>query len=123
MRGGDTNFDRYTTGRGAQFGEQLAAQSDARTGYQQYQSERDRQFQEDLQRRQQYYNEIAASLGGQQLNPLNAGGGGGDTNLDVGGAYQQYNQATMNAYNQKIAQKNAQLAAAASIGSAAMQIP
>ena len=123
LRGGDTNFDRYTTGRGAQFGEQLAAQSDARTGYQQYQSERDRQFQEDLQRRQQYYNEIAASLGGQQLNPLNAGGGGGDANLDVSGAYGQYNQATMNAYNQKLAAKNAQLAAAAGLGSAALGIP
>lgn len=106
--------------RGQQTNEALAAQSDARAGFSQYQSERDRQLNEDFARRQQYYNEIAAALGGQQLNPINAGGGGGDANLDVAGAFQQYNQAQMNAYNQKLARQNAIIGAAGQIGAAAI---
>jgi hypothetical protein len=94
--------------RGQQTSESLAQQADARTGFQQYQGERGRQFNEDLTRRQNYYNEIAAALGGQQLNPLNAGGGGGDMPLDVGGAYAQYNQAQMAGYNAAEAAKRAQ---------------
>ena len=106
--------------RGQLFGEQLATQQDARTGYQQYQSERGRQFDEDLARRQQYYNEIAAALGGQQLNPINAGGGGGDMPLNVSGAFDAYNSGVMNNYNQSAAARNNMIAAIAGLGGSAL---
>ncbi|MGC3959561.1 MAG: tail fiber domain-containing protein [Verrucomicrobiota bacterium] len=56
---------------------------------------RQQQNQEALSQRQQQYNELAAALGGQQLNPINNGGSGGASPLDVSGAYQQKNQANL----------------------------
>lgn len=85
--------------RSQSFSEDLAAQADARTGFQLAQSEQGRVFDEDLARRQQYYNEIAAALGGAQLNPVNGGGNGGNAPLDVGSAYNAYNQSQLAAYN------------------------
>jgi hypothetical protein len=107
--------------RGQGFNEQLAAQTDARTGYQQYQNERARQFNEDTTRRQNYYNEIAAALGGEQLNPVNAGGGGGDGQLNVSGAYNAYNNANLAGYNAGQAGKNNMLSALAGLGSSWIQ--
>ena len=115
-----TNRQQNMADRGQTFNEGLAVKADERTGYQQYQSERDRQFNEDLARRQQYFNEIAAALGGQQLNPINAGGGGGDSNLNVSGAFDTYNAANMNNYNQKVASRNALLQGLMGLGSSAI---
>ena len=70
--------------------------------------------------RQQNYNELAALLGGQQLNPINAGGGGGNAPLDVAGAYAARNAqvaANANAQNQS---NNALLSAIGGLGGAAI---
>lgn len=61
---------------------------------------RQQQNQEALTQRQQQYNELAAALGGQQLNPLNGGGSGGASPLDVSGAFAQQNNA--NALNAQL---------------------
>lgn len=107
--------------RGQLFGEDLAAQADARTGFGQAQGEQTRVFNEDLARRQQYYNEIAAALGGQQLNPINAGGGGGNAPLDVAGAYNTYNQARLAGWNAEQAQQANLLSGLFGLGSGVFQ--
>jgi hypothetical protein len=100
--------------------EDLAAQEDARAGFSQSQSEQTRVFDEDLARRQQYYNELAALLGGQQLNPVNGGGGGGNAPLDVGSAYNAQNQAQLARYNAGQAQQANMMNGMFNLGSAAL---
>jgi hypothetical protein len=104
---------------GGDFGRELG-------GFGAQQSQVGQQLQQDIGKRQQYYNEIAAALGGQQLNPINAGGGGGDSALNVANAFQQYNSGVMNNYNQKQASTNAintaLINAAGSLGGGAMRM-
>lgn len=102
---------------GQDFGRELSGYGAQLSGQAQQQQLQGSQEQQDIAKRQQYYNEIAASLGGQQLNPINAGGGGGDSALNVANAFQQYNSGVMNNYNQNVAQRNAQIGAAADITS------
>lgn len=72
-----------------------------------------------LAQRQQQYNELAALLGGQQLNPLNPSGG----QVDVGGAYmnqqaglnRQY-QSQLAGYNAGVAGDNATMGGLFSLG-------
>lgn len=106
--------------RGQLFSEDLAAQQDARTGYSQSQSEQTRVFDEDLARRQQYHNEIASLLGGQQLNPINGGGGGGNAPLDVGGAFNAYNQSQLARYNAQQGQQANMMSGMFNLGGAAL---
>lgn len=76
--------------------------------------------QNDIAARQQNYNELAALLGGQQLNPINAGGGGGNAPLDVAGAYAAKNQADLAKYNAKTAGANGMMGGLFGLGSAAL---
>lgn len=52
-----------------------------------------------LSQRQQQYNELAAALGGQQVEPINALSGQGGANIDIGGAYKSANDAKLAKYN------------------------
>ena len=74
-----------------------------------------------LTQRQQQYNELAALLGGQQLNPLNASGGGLDTSSafanQQAGRNQQY-QGQLADYNAGVASNNSNTAAMAAIAAA-----
>lgn len=123
--------DRQMSDRGQLYGEglssrqqnvseDLAVQDDARAGFSQAQTEQTRVFDEDLARRQQYYNEIAALMGGQQLNPVNGGGGGGNAPLDVASAYNAQNQAQLARYNAGQAQQANMMNGMFNLGSAAI---
>jgi len=78
-----------------------------------------------LSQRQQQYNELAALLGGQQLNPLNPSGG----QIDVGGAFQnqqvglnrQY-QGELAGYNAGVAGQNSTMGGLFSLGAAALPL-
>lgn len=65
-------------------------------------------FNQDLASRQQNYNEIAAALGGSQLNPVSAGGSGGA--LDVGNAFTNYQSGVNNQFQGQVANNNARIA-------------
>lgn len=104
--------------------EEMALQGDARAGFGQAQGEQTRVFDEDLARRQQYFNEIASLMGGQQLNPINGGGGGGNAPLDVGGAYNSYNAAQLARYNAQQGQNANMMSGMFGLGSSiAGQLP
>lgn len=67
--------------------------------------EEDNQFRRDLATRQQNYNELAALLGGQQLNTVAPTGSG---TVDVGGAFAREQAARNTAYQGNIAAMNAE---------------
>lgn len=72
-----------------------------------------------LSERQQRYNELAAALGSEQLQPVNAFGSSGSP-IDVSGAYAQQNSARMAKYNQDVNTTNSNNAAIiTAIGAAA----
>lgn len=78
-----------------------------------------------LTERQQQYNELAALMGGQQLNPLNATGGGVDTagafanqQAGVNRAY----QGDLAGYNAGVSRDNSTTAAGATLGAAAIAL-
>lgn len=72
-----------------------------------------------LSERQQRYNEIAAALGSDQLAPVGAYGQPGQP-VDVGGAYNSYNNAVTSRYNQKAAGQGNLLGGLFGLGSAAI---
>lgn len=98
--------------RGQQFGEASAA--DTQTS-----ANRGQLMSEDLAKRQQMYNEIAASLGSDQLAPVGSYGGSGPQ-LNTSGAYDQYNTAVNNRYNQQQARANNVNGGLMALGSAAL---
>jgi len=114
--------------RGQQFGERsqlsdeaLATSADARAGrgqdFSQYLNERGQTQGMDIDRRQQYYNEIASLLGGQQLTPLDGGGTGP---VDVGSAYAAQQAAERDAYNARTGTNNSMMSGLFGLGSAAI---
>jgi hypothetical protein len=72
-----------------------------------------------LSQRQQNYNELAAALGGQQLNPVGAFGQAAAP-VDVAGAYAQQNQANIANAQASNSSKNGLLGAAGQLGGAAI---
>ncbi len=83
-------------------------------------------FSQDIATRQQNLNEVAQALGGAQLTPVGAGGGGGAP-LDTSGAFaaQQAGQnrayqGALAGYNADVAQQNAAMGGLFSLGSAAI---
>jgi hypothetical protein len=70
-----------------------------------------------LSQRQQNYNELAAALGGQQLNPVGSYGSAAAP-VDAAGAYAQKNQAAIAAQLADTQSRNALLGAAAQVGGA-----
>lgn len=71
-----------------------------------------------LSQRQQQYNELAAALGGQQVEPVNSFSGQGGANIDVAGAYGQANQARLANYNAGQAEAASNTQAGAGLASA-----
>lgn len=125
----DQNFQREQVARGAtSLGSNLALQErgqqfgEAAAGDTQTSQNRGQLYGEDLGRRQEMYNELAAALGSDQIGPVGAYGEAGPS-LDVGGAYNSYNQAVMNAYNQKAARANNINSGLIGLGSAAIGMP
>lgn len=72
-----------------------------------------------LSQRQQRYNELAAALGSEQLQPVNAYGTSGSP-IDVSGAYAQQNAQRMAKYQGDVATSNANNQALAGLAMAAM---
>jgi hypothetical protein len=108
----DQNFAREQAARGATtMGANLALQErgqqfgEAAAGDTQASSNRGQFYGEDMGRRQQMYNELAAALGSDQIGPVGAYGEAGQP-IGVGGAYGAYNAGVNNAYNQKVAVRN-----------------
>lgn len=73
-----------------------------------------------LQTRQQQYNEIAAALGGSQLQPVGAYAGGGGGSVDASGAFNAQNQANLSNYNAGVAGDNATMSAGAGLAGAGL---
>lgn len=74
-----------------------------------------------LQNRQEQYNEIAAALGGSQIQPVGAYAGGSGGSVDASGAFNAQNNANLANYNAKVSGDNAALSAGAGLaGTAAM---
>lgn len=72
-----------------------------------------------LSQRQQQYNELAAALGGQQVEPVNALSGANGSPINIAGAYQQANQARLANYNASQQQDASNEQAGASLASTA----
>jgi hypothetical protein len=72
-----------------------------------------------LSQRQQQYNELAAAMGGQQLNPVGAFGQAAAP-VDVAGAYAQQNQANIANAQARNSSQNGLLGAIGSLGGAAI---
>lgn len=73
-----------------------------------------------LQTRQQQYNEIAAALGGSQLQPVGAYAGGSGGSVDASGAFNAQNSANLSNYNAKVAGDNATTSAGAGLAAAGL---
>lgn len=73
-----------------------------------------------LQTRQQQYNEIAAALGGSQLQPVGAYAGGSGGGVDASGAFNAQNQANLSNYNAKVSGDNATMSAGAGLAGAGL---
>jgi len=66
---------------------------------------------QDLQTREEQYNEIAAALGGSQLQPVGAYAGGSGGSVDATGAFNAQNNAKLANYNAGVEGNNALLGA------------
>lgn len=73
-----------------------------------------------LQTRQQQYNEIAAALGGSQIQPVGAYAGGGGGSVDASGAFNAQNNANLSNYNSKVAGDNATMTAGTGLAAAGL---
>jgi hypothetical protein len=71
-----------------------------------------------LQTRQQQYNEIAAALGGSQLQPVGAYAGGSGGGVDASGAFNAQNNAKLAGYNAGVESDNSNMQAGAGLASA-----
>jgi hypothetical protein len=73
-----------------------------------------------LQTRQEQYNEIAAALGGSQIQPVGAYAGGGGGSVDASGAFNAQNNAQLANYNAGVASQNATTSAGAGLAAAGL---
>lgn len=119
--GSNMAMQQFNTNYGNAQGEYQMGQAQRDAGQQRALTAYNTNAQNDIAARQQNYNELASLLGGQQLNPINAGGGGGNAPLDVAGAYNNLNQANIAKYNAQTASSNGLLGGLASLGSSALQ--
>lgn len=118
---GSMSADQQQFGRDLSTRQQNTGETDA--DYQRYLQTQNTENSNSLQERQQNYNELAALLGGQQLNPVAAQA----QPLDVAGAYNR-SQAGANAqyqgqlagYNADVASNNSQMSGMMGLGAAAL---
>ena len=75
---------------------------------------------EALTQRQQQYNELAAAMGGQQVEPVGAFAGGAGAPVDISGAYNQANQARLANYNAGQRQQGNSIAGGSALAAAAI---
>lgn len=106
----DQNFALTDAASGAQ-------QEGAQMAFQQHAAN----LQQGLTERQQRYNELAAALGSEQLQPVGAFGSGGGSGVDASGAFNAANNAKLAGYNAGVASDNANMQAGVGLaGTAAL---